>query len=184
MSTLHPLPHTGMSVPDTSVRVSCIDDLTLSSGNIAFRAEVQAAGLPLGTFHDDGRGGATVFAPRSPKAALIMQFFVALSRDRNGDPLLEETVYDHLVEEFEIGEMVAQATEEGRYAVRSHTPGHIPQLHSFSLANDHSYPDHEGARTAVTSEPQTFGPDTVRLELWTGTGWTEVLSHEQDTDTH
>lgn len=180
MSTLCPLPHTGMRVPDTSVRVTRIDDLTLNSGNIAFRAEVQAAGRPLGTLHDDGQGGATVFSPRNPKAALIMQFFVSLSRDRNGDPLLDETVYDHLVEEFELAEMVAQTIAESRYAVRSHTPGHVSQLHTFALPSNRPYPDHEEARTAVASEPQAFGPDTVRLELWTGTGgWIEVFSQEQ-----
>jgi hypothetical protein len=175
MGNLYALPHTGMRVPNTSISVTHIDQFPLASGGIAWQAEVCVGSTPLGTLHDEGQGGSTIFEPMTDNARRAMDLFVTMCRDPDENPLLDETVYDTLAEEHEVASAVEVAIMKERYMIRCHFESHISKLLSVTLPSENPYPDYESARAGLSDNFAEFGEDLIGIELWTGSAWDTVF---------
>lgn len=122
-AALHPLPHTGIRLPDPDLRVTALRGLPTPDG-IAYTATLRRGNTPIGTIVNDGTGGATRFQPTpgSPLGRHDLTALVAASRDEHGQPIAEEDLLEALITEYENTRHVADAARFGRSPVRLLAP--------------------------------------------------------------
>ncbi|GAA1110006.1 MULTISPECIES: hypothetical protein [Nocardiopsis] len=167
------LPHTGMQVPDTRIRVTSLKEVDLGTG-IAWSAVVRAGKTKLGTVSNSGRGGPTDFNATTDAAQRRTAAFVAACRDRDGAPMDTENVMETLTEEYEWARDIAKAEKKGRYVVRYADEHGMPGHYEFSLSRGITPPDYAPALKATVRLKLPEG--AVRADLWMGPelGWVEI----------
>ncbi|MET8605824.1 hypothetical protein ABZV92_20005 [Streptomyces rubiginosohelvolus] len=103
MSHLTTLPMTGMEVPHTRYRLTSLQQTTLRCG-VAFSVNVREGRALLGVIENHGNGGDTWFDAASYDIRQAMRDFVASCRWK-GEPVSEEQVYGHLVDEYDLARL-------------------------------------------------------------------------------
>lgn len=166
------LPHTGLQVPHTGIRVTSLRQTDVESG-IAWSATLREGRVKLGTITNHGTGGMTTFHPHTSGARRTLVDFVDQCRDSAGEPVDEETVIDELTNEYEQARDVARDQKKHRYTVRFFDDIGLSARATFSLSAP--YPDYERASTTAHRTIAELPTGTVRAQLWAGEdrGWVE-----------
>lgn len=170
--TMITLPHTGLQVPHTRIRVTSLRQTDVGSG-IAWSATLREGRVKLGTIANHGTGAMTLFYAETSGARRALADFVDQCHDSAGEPVDEETVIDELTNEYEQARDVARAQKKDRYTVRFFDDIGILANVTFSLPDP--YPDYERALTTAHRTTADLPTGTVRAQLWTGEkqGWVE-----------
>ncbi|MEU4077699.1 hypothetical protein [Streptomyces venezuelae] len=100
MTDLTTLPLTGLEVPHTRYRITNLQQMTTSCG-VAFSANVRQGRALVGVIENHGSGGGTGFTPADRTGRQGMAEFTRACRWK-GEPLGEEEVYDHLIDEYDL----------------------------------------------------------------------------------
>jgi hypothetical protein len=178
------LPHTGIRVPDPSLRVSSYRELPTPDG-VAYTATVQLRRVAVGTIHNDGHGGPTTYVPSSNVFGhRQLADFVAASRTPDGQPITQELLLDELITEFENAAHVTGAIRAGRSPVRLMAP-----LGAGDELADTYYTAHRTTAAQVTT-PGQRGALAAQLrrravvegawwQLWTGQRWEDLTPPPQ-----
>jgi hypothetical protein len=173
------LPHTGIQVPDPTLRVSSLRQLPAPDG-VAYTATLRQGRTPVGTIHNEGMGGATSYHPAagSPFGLRQLAAFVAASRTADGQPLSEEQLLEDWITEHEHAKEVAKATRLGRSPLRLRAPldqQHFPDV--IYTARHATAPKVTTAaqRTALIAELRRTPIGAGQWwQLWTGQRWEEL----------
>ncbi|WP_432830802.1 hypothetical protein [Dactylosporangium sp. CA-092794] len=179
------LPHTGIRVPDPTLRVMSYQELPTPDG-VAYTATVQWGRVPVGAIHNEGAGGATSFWPSagSTFGHRRLAEFVAASRGADGRPLTEEALLEELVTEYEHAGHVASATRTGRSPVRLRAPlGADEGLDAVYSTAGH----HTAAKVTTPAQRDALTAQLERLtvvdgawwQLWTGQAWEDLTTPQQ-----
>ena len=176
------LPHTGIRVPDPRLRVSSLRQLPTPDG-VAYTATLRLGRTPVGTLHNEGRGGPTSYHPAagSPFGHRQLADFVAASRTTDGQPLTEEDLLEGLVTEYDNTKHVAAATRAGRSPLRLQAP-----LGAGDGLADVYYTAHRTTAAKVTTPAQRDAlvaelrrrevVDGAWWQLWTGQRWDDLTA--------
>jgi hypothetical protein len=175
------LPHTGLQVPHTGIRVTSLRQTDVGSG-IAWSATLRHGRVKLGTIANHGTGGITIFYAETSGTRRALADFVDQCHDSAGEPVDEETVIDELTNEYEQARDVVRNQKKHRYTVRFFDGIDIPANATFSLSVP--YPDYERALTAAHHAIADLPTGTVRAQLWAGEkqGWVEYYRTLQSDD--
>ncbi|MEU7874260.1 hypothetical protein [Dactylosporangium sp. NPDC049140] len=184
-SNLVALPHTGIQVPDATFRVTTYQELPTPDG-VAYTATVHWGSTPVGTIHNEGRGGATRYWPAAGSALdqRSLAEFVAASRGADGRSLTEEDLLEALVTEYEHARHVAHATRTGRSPIQLRAPLGVGADEAFYTADRRvvakvATPEQ---RAALTARLQRLAvPDGMWWQLWTGQAWEDLTTPTQPT---
>jgi hypothetical protein len=169
------LPHTGLRVPHTRLRVSSLKTLPTPDGE-AFTATLRLQGRIVGWIDNDGRGGPTGFRTNGTSFGWRdLQAYVATCRTAAGRAPSEDTVLDDLVEEYRCQRRVASADRTGHTALRLCEAFNGDVLH-VGMAT--------AARITTDAQRQQLiaelagTPITHRewWQLWTGTAWQDLTA--------
>ncbi|GAB3726723.1 hypothetical protein GCM10027590_32230 [Nocardiopsis nanhaiensis] len=165
------LPHTGLQVPHTRIRVTSLKEVDVGTG-IAWSAVLRQGRTRLGTIDNQGTGGMTLFRADSAAARATLAEFVAQCRTSAGAPVDQERVLDELTGEYEWSRDVARDEKKHRYRIRFFDDIGIPADTAFTLPV--AYPDYAQALTfahTITDMPS----NTVCAQLWAGPerGWVD-----------
>jgi len=163
------LPHTRLQVPGTRLRVTAVSELPTAHG-LVWVAAVEADGLHIGTFENDGNGAATQFAPYDTSVYGLRQFETfAAACLRDGACVTAEQAMELLVEEFDTSVMVRE--------VEGHTSTYVRQIRDgrtigYAEVDDRpsTYADLVELARQLTPRP-VHGRDPVTWEMWTGQTW-------------
>ncbi len=183
------LPHTGIRVPDATLRVTAYRELPTPHG-VAYTATLRWGNIPVGTLHNEGLGGLTTYRPAAgtPFDDARLDAFVAASRTADGQPFTEEaTLLEELVTEFENVEHVTSATRAGRSPIRLQAPlgDGLDDIYYTALRNTvpkvTTPAQRDALRAALTWPPEVDGG---WWQLWTGQAWEDLtLAPAPDPDT-
>ncbi|MGI5243343.1 hypothetical protein [Dactylosporangium sp. CA-139066] len=186
-TTLVTLPHTGIRVPDATLRVTTYQELPTPDG-VAYTATVHWGRTPVGTIHNEGRGGATSYRPTAGSAldrSGLAELIVA-SRGADGQPLSEEDLLEALVTEYEHAEHVAQAMRAGRSAVQLRAPLGVGLNEVYCTAERRivAKVTTPAQRATLTAQLQRLAvPDGAWWQLWTGQAWDNLtIASQPDPD--
>ncbi|MER0477400.1 hypothetical protein ABR737_03310 [Streptomyces sp. Edi2] len=116
MTDLTPLPLTGLEVPHTRYRITSLQQVTMSCG-VAFSANVREGRALVGVIENHGRGGGTWFTPADRTGRQGMAEFTRTCRWK-GEPISEEEVYDHLIDEYDLARTAKQYARKRTSLVR------------------------------------------------------------------
>jgi hypothetical protein len=168
------LPHTGLHVPHTRLRVSSLKTLRTPDG-AAFTATLRLDGRIVGAIHNDGNGGATTWsAAGSGSRRHDLDAFVAACRTDDGIATLEEHVLDDLVDEYESARTVANADLAGHTALRlRQLINGITFTVGEATAKPITTPAHRGRLVAELAAASPAGADEW-WQLWHGTVWEDL----------
>lgn len=181
------LPHTGVQVPDPTLRVSSLRQLPTPDG-VAYTATLRRGRTPVGTIHNEGMGGATSYHPSagSPFGSRQLAAFVAASRTADGRPISEEQLLEHWVTEYEHDKEITTATRLGRSPLRLRSP-----LSAADTFHDEHFDDvYYTARHATTANVTTADDRTALIaelrripiepgqwwQRWTGQRWEDLTT--------
>ena len=174
------LPHSGLTVPDSDMRVSVVDQDHRSGRSTGY---LQQGPTRIGYIENDGNGGETTFMP-NPAAGGYRELMdrVATYADqchRDGQPVTLEQVLDALVEERSIASAVEHIRSFGAQA-----GGDVPVRRVTSLGNTDRItqtptpPVTAAQREQLNDQMSTrFGHESGgRWEFWNGQQWTPLPS--------
>lgn len=173
------LPHTGLRVPDPSLRITALRQLRTFDG-VAFQATLRLGATIVGTVENDGRGGSTMFRPHTPRGYGFDEInaFAAACVDRDGRPASTETVLNELVDEYDTPRIIARDARKGRITVRLMAPlssdGTATYCTEFgSVGAPSAAAEHhaEIARAVAKARPAQPGE---WWQVWTGTAWHDL----------
>ncbi len=137
-TTLTVLPHTGLAVPDATLRVTAIKQMRHSHG-VAWEATLHRAADHVGWFANTGHGEESTFNPSNWDTFSLRDFErFARACTRDGEPLAyDELAIDALVTEYDMQVDIDAARAKGRAVLRLADPaGTYPDLtvaHPFRL---------------------------------------------------
>ena|SRR5579872_3947699 len=162
--------HTRLDVPERHPAVTALSELETSHG-VAWVAAVELDGHRVGTFENEGHGGATCFIPHDTGVYSIRDFErFAASCTRDDAPISAEHVMELLVEEYDSTVMTRD--------VRGHAGTYARQVADGWTVDYAEVPQwprtpQERARLArLLNEQYPPPPDlTVTWEVWTGQAW-------------
>jgi hypothetical protein len=183
------LPHTGIRVPSTSLRITAVRDLASTPDGGAYTATLQMGAIPVGHVHNEGWGGPTTYdtADGSPFDLDQLAAFVAASRDANNEPLTEDGLLEELVTEYEGAAHVAEATRLGRSAIRLQEPlGEGDGLAGYFVTAERGIvppivtPVDRDELTCSLQRRDVL--DGSRWQLWTGQRWEGLPPIEEPLD--
>jgi hypothetical protein len=171
--TLHVLPHTGLQVPHTRLRVSSLKTLPTPDGE-AFAATLRLQDRIVGSIDNEGYGGPTAFHTNATGFSwLDLEAYVAACRTESGRPPTEEIVLDDLVEEYRCARRVAKAHRAGHTALRlcEAFDGDIFHVGVATSARITTDAQRQRLITELAATPTTGGE---WWQLWTGTAWEDL----------
>src|SRR5439155_11614192 len=107
-----------LRLPHNRLAVTALRQLPTFNG-IALAADLAVDGRFAGRIENEGNGGPTTYFgyPPTPFTWRQMHEFVSASR-RHGQPASEEYVLNSLVDEYDYGKQIAEATAAGGTLVR------------------------------------------------------------------
>lgn len=173
------LPHSGLHVPDATVRVSSLRQLETPHG-VAFTAVLRRGRQRVGAISNDGRGGETYFTPDQPRTFGFAEInaFAAACRDGHGEPCSTEQVLNDLVDEYDSGRMVTRDAARGRVTARLLAPLFDDSTRVYAtdvcaVRASSTEPPHRAqiARAVFAARPPQPGE---RWQLWTGARWEDL----------
>lgn len=173
------LPHTGIQVPDATLRVSSLRQLPTPDG-VAYTATLRQGRTPVGTIHNEGTGGATGYHPLagSPFGLRQLAAFVVASRTADGQPLSEEQLLEDWVTEHEHTREVAKAARLGRSPLRLRGPldeQHFPDVIFTARHATAANVTTAAGRTALITELRRTPIRAGQWwQLWTGERWEDL----------
>lgn len=184
-SELVTLPHTGIQVPDPTLRVSSLRMLPTPDG-VAYTATLRQGRAPVGTIHNEGVGGATRFSPTAGSlfGPRELAAVVAASRTGDGKPISEEELLEDWITEFEHDKEVTRAARLGRSPLRLRSPlsaadtFHDPHLVDIYYTARHA----TAAKVTTASDRAALVAELARTpievgqwwQLWTGDRWEDL----------
>lgn len=184
------LPHSGLRVPDTNVKVTALKG-NLTTNGYAFTANLKRGAKLVGSVQNEGRGGGTWFYPAGAVNGgwnrNEFDEFVKACRDKAGNPVDAEKVLDDLVEECESPKNIAKLARKGLVAVRkvetadiyNGTMEFLGEVFGIGSAGDDLTAAavdpawRNGAVRTISHGDLAPGPKD-RLEVWTGTAWEKL----------
>jgi hypothetical protein len=174
------LPHTGIRVPDPTLRVSSLRQLPTPDG-VAYTATLRRGGTPVGTIHNDGMGGPTSYHPAAgtPFGPRQLAAFVAASRTANDQPTSEEELLEDLITEYEHAKEVTEATRLGRSPLGLRSPlggdNHFAGLYYTARHATAANVTTTAERTALVAELLRTPVEPGQWwQLWTGQRWEDL----------
>ncbi|WP_150236386.1 hypothetical protein [Nocardiopsis quinghaiensis] len=167
------LPHTGMLVPHTDIRVTYVTETGVGEGVSAL---VENRSQTLGFLTLSARRDFVV-PEMSKKHRWLMERFADQCRDSDGHPLPHGDVWDLLVAERYYQQAVDEARREQRVLVRVFSRTGLPKLHSVGAHG----PVPPGAERQVYADlVRDLGPDDVRAEVWIAGQWRQIHPGPRD----
>ncbi|GAA0924516.1 hypothetical protein [Virgisporangium aurantiacum] len=179
------LPHTGIQVPDPTLRVSSLRQLPTPDG-VAYTATLRQGRTPVGTIHNEGNGGATNYSPvaGSPFGPRELAAFVAASRTADGQPISDENLLEDWVTEFEHDKEVTAAVRLGRSPLRLRSPlsvvdtfydEHFDDVYFTARHLTAAKVNTAADRAALTAELLRIPIEAGQWwQLWTGQQWEDL----------
>nr|BFE56399.1 hypothetical protein GCM10020063_009250 [Dactylosporangium thailandense] len=182
-TTLVTLPHTGIRVPDATLQVTSYRELPTPDG-AAYTATVRWGRIPVGSIHNEGRGGITMFWPVAGSAfdRRRLAAFVAASRSADGRPLTEEDLLEELVTEYEHAAHVARARRAGGSPVQLRVPFGVgfDGVYYTAARRIAAKVTTPAQRAALTAQLQRLAvPAGAWWQLWTGQAWEDLTTPSQ-----
>ncbi|GAA4262791.1 hypothetical protein [Dactylosporangium darangshiense] len=184
-ATLVTLPHTGIRVPDATLQVTGYQELPTPAG-VAYTATLRWGPTRVGTIHNEGSGGATIFWPAARSAVDRRELaeFVAASRNADGQPLTEEALLEELITEYEHAAHVAAAARTADSPVRLRAPlgvnGGLDRVSYTAARRTAAKVTTPAQRAALTAQLQRLAvPDGAWWQLWTGQAWEDLTTRSQ-----
>jgi hypothetical protein len=166
------LPLTGLEVPHTRYSITRLQQATTRNG-IAYSANVKEGRTLLGIIENNGDGGGTRFCPGVPRARQAMAEFTAACR-RNGSPLGEEEVYEHLIDEYDLARTARRCARQDMSLLRgldedarSHTL--VAKIPSVWLASG-GYP----YMRQLADDLARHEPAPAVWQVWDGKQWKDL----------
>ena len=175
------LPHTGIQVPDPTLRVSSLRQLPTPDG-VAYTATLRRGRTPIGTIHNEGNGGATSYSPAagSPFGPRELAAFVAASRTADGQPISDENLLEDWITEFEHDKEVTAAVRLGRSPVRLRSPLSVVDTFHDEHFDDVYYTARHltAAKVTTAADRAALTAELLRIpiearqwwQMWTGNG--------------
>lgn len=161
------LPHSGLSVPHTNLRVVSLREAMHSYG-VSFTATLVVGQINIGVAENDGRGGPTRFQP-GPNNAFKqpdMEAFAAVCR-HGGEPVDVGGVLDCLVDEYDLARRLTTAEQLGRTLVRAV----VMDRHPVNVV-EVDPPATDTQRAALIAQlAEVPVPDGTRWEIWDEHRW-------------
>jgi hypothetical protein len=168
------LPHSGLTVPHTNLRVTALREVQHAHG-VSYTAVLQLGERVVGVAENDGHGGDTVFYARPGQEADAfaerdMENFAAQCR-AGGEPVYISDVLDCLINEYDLARLVADAATRGRTLARMLTINGSP----FTVV-EVDPPTTERQRDVLIAHLDTEDlPAGARWEVWDGQRWTVLI---------
>jgi hypothetical protein len=170
------LPHSGLTVPDTSYTVTSYKEHQTHDG-VAFTATLRRNGKIIGTVENDGRGGPDIFYPntaggmREQRDAL--EAFAARCTDARGVTPGVELLLGDLVTEYQTSRAINRAAKRGNTLLRllqDHEFGDGPMGWPSPAATTETRPvsaaDRESLRADLLGDPELAPPALSWWQLW------------------
>ena len=183
------LPHSGLHVPDPTIRVTRLAQLPTFDG-VAFQAVLRRGKTQIGTITNDGYGGSTDFHPQpsQPFGYDEIDAFAAACRNRAGQPCSTEAVLNDLVDEYDTGRIVAKYTRQGRISVRLLAPTVAGSTDLYtseigSVPAPSTDPAHHAGIAAEVTSRRHAAADEV-WQVWTGDTWHDLPTSPGDQHGH
>ncbi len=189
------LPHTGLRVPDASVKLTRLRQMRTRNG-VSFNANLRVNNRIVGTIDNEGNGGGTWFHPHDQRVygQTHLAEYAAQCRSEEGQPVDVEALLDQLVDEYDWSRQVAAAGRQGRTVLRLIA---FP-THDGTLTGDRiglpPYPhDHADALIPRGDEQWARLVQEVRSGLadpgphgwwqaYTAAGWRDITARPADVD--
>ncbi|MEV6820962.1 hypothetical protein AB0M72_19630 [Nocardiopsis dassonvillei] len=163
------LPHTGLQVPHTDVRVTYVTPTGRGEG---VSAVVKNAGRTLGVITLSARRDFVRL--EMPKAECrVLERFADQCRDGDDQPLPRAQVWDLLVAERHYQQAVEEAQREQRVLMRTFFRDGPPKLHSVGANGP--VPPGAGFHVCAAVELE---PEAVRAETWLHGRWVQIRPAE------
>jgi hypothetical protein len=168
------LPHTGLHVPHTRLRVSSLKRLRTPDGE-AFTATLRLDGRIVGHIHNDGNGGATTWTTTGTGFSWRdLDAYVAACRTDAGTATLEEHILDDLVEEYSSTRTVAKADRAGHTALRlCQLINGVTFTVGEATATRVTTPEHRQRLIADLAAKSPAAADEW-WQIWNGTAWEDL----------
>jgi hypothetical protein len=170
------LPHSGLTVPDTSYTVTSYKEHQTHDG-VAFAATLRLNGKIIGQIENDGRGGPDIFYPntaggmREQRDAL--EAFAARCTDARGVICDVELLLGDLVTEYQTSRAINRATKRGNTLLRlleDHEFGDGPMGWPSMAATTEARPawaaDRERVRAHLLGDPELAPPALGWWQVW------------------
>jgi hypothetical protein len=180
------LPHSGLTVPDTSYTVTSYKDHQTHDG-VAFTATLRLNGKIIGQIENDGRGGPDIFYPttaggmREQRDAL--EAFAARCADARGITPDVELLLGDLVTEYQTSRAINRATKRGKTLLRlledhefGDGPMGWPSMAATIEARTAWAADRARVRAHLLGDPELAPPALGWWQLWDAgeSGWIDV----------
>lgn len=168
------LPHSGLTVPHTNLRVTALREVEHLHG-ASYTAVFQLGERVVGVAENDGHGGDTVFCARPGQGTDAfterdMEDFAAQCHAA-GDHVRVSDVLDCLINEYDLARLVADAATRGRTLARMLTLYGSP----FTVV-EVDPPTTERQRDVLIAHLDTEDlPAGARWEVWDGQRWTVLI---------
>jgi hypothetical protein len=168
------LPHTGLHVPHTRLRVNSLKTLRTPDGE-AFTATRRLDGRIVGYIHNDGNGGATTWTTTGTGFSWRdLDAYVAACRTDAGTATLGEHILDDLVEEYSSTRTVAKADRAGHTALRlCQLINRVTFTVGEATATRVTTPTHRQRLIADLAAKTPAAADEW-WQLWNGTAWEDL----------
>jgi len=161
-------PH--LRVPHDRVTVTGLQQIATHNG-VAFTAELALDGQYAGTIENDGNGGPTTYFGLNSSAFnwRHLHDYVQASRYR-GQPVSEEFILNALVDEYDFGRQITDATKAGATLVR------LLDEHGYTLDIQTARPapatpaERAAIARQLTAQPAR-DPAGRMWQIWAGTAW-------------
>lgn len=115
------LPHTGLQVPHTRLRMAQLTP-AVTAHAVVLTATLYLDGRPVGTVEDLGQGGPTTWHPLPGTTDVFtardLAAFTAACRDEHGAPIATEFVLTYLIAEAQIDTIIAEICQDNALPVR------------------------------------------------------------------
>lgn len=113
------LPHTGLRVPDTSLRVTAYRGAETGKG-LAYTANLWTGGAIVGTIENDGQGGLAFFRPTHQRTYGDDQLaaYAERCRTEEGDDVYYEWLLEMLISEHQWARDVVDTAVKGKLLLR------------------------------------------------------------------
>ena len=171
------LPHTGIQIPHTRLHTAAVKTVDTNDGQ-AYTARLHLDGRQVGIVSNDGNGGPTTWQPLPATSAQFgprqMAAFADACRDEDGQPIAEEFVLAHLIEETQNADAVNRIMRAGKVPVRTRGAiiDHDDQVLGTYTAALGDVPGGWAERLDLLStEMWRERPAAHAIEMWTGHTW-------------
>ena len=168
------LPHSGLRVPHTDLRVTAARTMTGTDGEM-LNATLRLRTAVVGYLVNEGLGGPTSFQPTGTGFGWRdLQAYVGACRNPAGEPVLEEHVLDLLVDEYRTTRAITAATRRNQSLLRLCV---LLDGLTFRIGEATARPVTTPARLAKL-RAELAAAQTLRdgewWQLWTGQRWEDL----------